>query len=314
MSFISELFPPTKSPWTGDNMPDQSGKVFIVTGGNSGIGKETCRHLLLKGGKVYMGARSRERAEVAIAELATETGGRKAIFLPLDLADLASVKTAAVQFLQSESQLHVLFNSGGVMATPIDQLTKDGYDLQFGTNVIGHYYLTTLLLPTLVATSRATGARSRIITTAAALYRMHPRVNYATLRDGPARRKLDPQVLYAQSKFANIVLSNEYARRYGQDIVAVSLHPGVFHSELQKHIEPSLMSWLTGLMTVPLWMGALNQMYAGTMPEAEKYHGKYMIPWVREGCGTKEIRDIKTAQALWDWLEQECTDSLCLVL
>ncbi|KAH7101565.1 NAD(P)-binding protein [Auriculariales sp. MPI-PUGE-AT-0066] len=306
MSFLSELFPPKHSPWTADAMPDQSNKVFIVTGGNSGIGRETCKHLLLKNGKVYMAARSRERAETAISELATENGGRRAVFLPLDLADLASVKVGAAQFLQGESQLHVLFNSGGVMAAPMNQLTKDGYDLQFGTNVLGHFYLTSLLLPTLIATSKATGVKSRIITTAAALYRTHPRIDYDTLRDGPTRNRLDPQKLYGQSKFGNIIISNEYARRYSENIVAISLHPGVFHSELQRHMKPGpVMLWLMGFITVPLWMGAINQMYAGTMPEAEKYSGKYLIPWVREGNGTKELRDVGTAQQLWDWLEQE---------
>ncbi|KAH7101566.1 NAD(P)-binding protein [Auriculariales sp. MPI-PUGE-AT-0066] len=309
MSLFAELFPSKTSPWTGENMPDQSGKIFIVTGGNSGAGKETCLQLLSKGGKVYMAARSRERAEEAIAELATETGGHKAIFLPLDLADLASVKAAAAEFLTQESQLHVLFNSGGVMAAPMDQLTRDGYDLQFGTNVVGHFYLTSLLLPTLLATSKATGVKSRIITTAAGLYRSHPRVNYDTLRDGPARRKLDPLTLYAQSKYANIVVSNEYAKRYGKDLIAISLHPGVFKSELQRHMKPLPFSmWIGMKFAVPVWMGAINQMYAGTIPDAEKFNGKYMIPWAREGNGSKELWDVKEGQKLWAWLEQQVKD------
>lgn len=309
MSTFDELFPPRKSAWTADNIPDLSGKVFIVTGGNSGIGKETVKQLLLKGGKVYMASRSRARAEEAISELARETGGRCAIFLELDLADLASVRRAAEEYAAKESLLHVLFNSGGVMSCPIDMISKDGYDLQFGTNVIGHFYFTKLLLPILQHTSASspTGEKARIVTTSGSIYKLYPRINHDTLRDGPARRKLSTTRLYAQSKFGNILVTNELARRYGDSVVAISLHPGVIDTGLQRHMgyDSRFGAWLKRTLLSPAWMGAITQLYAGTDPSAAAMNGEYLIPWARKGRLTSDAKDLKEAEKLWDWLERQ---------
>ncbi|KAJ6465679.1 hypothetical protein DFH09DRAFT_1346245 [Mycena vulgaris] len=110
MSIFAELFPPKTSRWTAYEMPDLSGRVFILTGGNTGLGKETVLHLLKKNGKVYMTSRSRQRTKAAIADLEQETG-RQAIFLQLDLADLHSVKAAAAEYASKETRQNVLFNS-----------------------------------------------------------------------------------------------------------------------------------------------------------------------------------------------------------
>ncbi|EJD37926.1 NAD(P)-binding protein [Auricularia subglabra TFB-10046 SS5] len=317
MSTFDELFPPRKSAWTADQMPDLSGKVFIVTGGNSGIGKETVKQLLKKGAKAYMASRSKARAEEAISELEATTGGRRAIFLELDLADLASVRRAAQEFVAKETALHALFNSGGVMACPIDMITKDGYDLQFGTNVLGHFYFTKLLLPILQHTSSSypTGEKARIIDTSGSIYKLYPRINYDTLRDGRARRKLSTTRLYAQSKFGNILVTNELARRYGDNLVAISLHPGVIDTGLQRHMgfvgefhtkEPLfLIDLQQRTLLRPAWMGAINQLYAGTDPAATAMNGKYLIPWAREGRLTSEAKDQHEAEKLWGWLEAQ---------
>ncbi|KAG8877344.1 hypothetical protein FRB98_006746, partial [Tulasnella sp. 332] len=149
---ISELFPP-KSHFTAKDVPDLSNKVMIVTGGNSGIGKETIQELLKNNGKVYMASRSRTRAEEAIKDLEAKTG-RRAIFLQLDLSSLDSITKAAREFQSQESVLDVLFNSGGVMNPPIEDLTTDGYDMQFGVNCLGHAHFTLLLLPQLIAAAK----------------------------------------------------------------------------------------------------------------------------------------------------------------
>jgi len=138
LSYLISSFPPA-SHFTVKDIPDLSGKVIIVTGANTGIGKETAKALLSHNAKVYIAARSKEKAEQAIADLKDQTG-KEAIFLKLDLSDLNSVKAAAEEFQSQEKALHVLFNNAGVMMPPMDQLTTQGYDLQIGTNTLGPFY------------------------------------------------------------------------------------------------------------------------------------------------------------------------------
>jgi len=163
-SIIAESFPPHPI-FTVDDIPDLSGQIIIVTGGNTGIGKETVKELLNHDAKVYLAARNQEKAFAAIKEL-SEVTGKEAIFLKLDLSDLKGIKAAAEEFLSKETQLHVLFNNAGVMVPPVEQLTADGYDLQFGTNVLGHFYFTKLLLPTLIATAKTSSdGKARVVNT-----------------------------------------------------------------------------------------------------------------------------------------------------
>ncbi|CUA69446.1 hypothetical protein RSOLAG22IIIB_14011 [Rhizoctonia solani] len=151
---------------------------MIVTGGNTGIGMETCKALLNKNAKVYLAARSKSRADVAIEWLRHETNGKAPVFLELDLASLASVRKAVEEFKSKEHQLHVLFNNAGVMAPPVDQRTVDGYDLQFGTNVLGHYFFTTLLLPTLIHTAKTSPVahgHARVVNTSSGMLHLAPK-------------------------------------------------------------------------------------------------------------------------------------------
>ncbi|KAG9076657.1 hypothetical protein FRC06_009380, partial [Ceratobasidium sp. 370] len=150
---LSQMFPP-ESLFTVEQIPDLAGQVMIVTGGNAGAGRETCKALLNKNAKVYLTARSKAKADDAIEWLKKETGGKEPMFLQLDLSNLDSVRKAAEEFKSKEQELHVLFNNAGVMVPPVEQKTADGYDLQFGTNVLGHYFFTILLLPTLVHTAK----------------------------------------------------------------------------------------------------------------------------------------------------------------
>ncbi|KAF8130188.1 hypothetical protein EV363DRAFT_1450626 [Boletus edulis] len=144
-SIFRDLFPPAPH-FTVESVPDLSGKVALITGANAGIGKETARVLLTKNAKVWIACRSVSKGEAALKEL-KELTGRDAHLLKLDLANLKSVKQSVEEFLQRETQLHILFNNAGVYGPPIGMVTDDGYDLQFGTHVLGHFYLTKLLLP-----------------------------------------------------------------------------------------------------------------------------------------------------------------------
>ncbi|KAF5315260.1 hypothetical protein D9619_006955 [Psilocybe cf. subviscida] len=196
MSLWTQSFPP-KSKFTPDDIPDLSGKVIIVTGANTGIGKETAKALLAHNAKVYIAARSAEKAAQAIADLKTETN-REAIFLKLDLGDLKSVKEAAQEFNSKEQELHVLFNNAGVMTPPIDNLTAQGYDLQFGTNVLGHFYFTKLLIPALLAGAKSTqDGKARVVNTSSSASEFIKTINFNTLKDGAARKKLEGFPLYS---------------------------------------------------------------------------------------------------------------------
>ncbi|EPS99560.1 hypothetical protein FOMPIDRAFT_1030882 [Fomitopsis schrenkii] len=181
-----------------NQIPDLSGQVMLVTGANTGIGKETVKVLLQHNAKVYLAARSKEKAEAAIKELKKQTG-KEAIFLELDLLNFPSIRKAAEEFLSKETELHVLFNNAGVMFPPVDMLSPDGYDLQLMTNVIGPFFFTKLLLPAILAAgSTHPDHHSRIITTSSSGAYLYT-LNFDTFRDSPARKKMSTQNLYFQT-------------------------------------------------------------------------------------------------------------------
>ncbi|KAJ7069772.1 hypothetical protein C8F01DRAFT_976369 [Mycena amicta] len=303
-SGLSQSFPP-KSKFAVGDIPDLSGTVIIVTGANTGIGFETAKALLQHNAKVYIAARSEEKSTKAIESLKEQTG-KEAHFLRLDLADLASVKHAAEEFNQKETQLHVLFNNGGVMVPPIEQLTAQNYDLQFGTNVLGHFYFTKLLLPALIATAPTTPSKTvRVINTASFASYMPSNIDFNTFKDGPARKKLGANNLYAQSKLGNAILSNELSRRFAeQGIISVAVNPGNLKTELQRHLG-SIGQRLLNTILYPAPYGALTQLWAGTTEAGLELNGKFLIPWARVGPMPSGAGDEKVANALWTWLEEQ---------
>ncbi|KAH9973215.1 hypothetical protein BGW80DRAFT_1459128 [Lactifluus volemus] len=239
ISIIRQLVPP-EPVWDTSRVPDQAGKIVIITGGNEGIGRETARMLLSKGAKVYIAARSEERSQRTITELKEETGKDSIDFLNLDLSDLASIKTAVEQFRSKETALHTLYNNTCVMYTPIEKVTAQGWDMQFGTNVLGHFYLTKLLLPVLTETAKKAPAKTvRVINVSSIGHYLGAEegIRWSTLTPGDQmaeeRKKLGSIRLFGQSKLGNILFSNELARRYGgEGIVSISLHPG---TDLSRH-------------------------------------------------------------------------------
>ncbi|KAI0072976.1 NAD(P)-binding protein [Panus rudis PR-1116 ss-1] len=298
---------PPKSKFSPNHIPDLTGRVAIVTGGNTGIGKETIKALLEHNAKVYLGARSKSKAEAAIQDLKDATG-REAIWLELDLSSLASVRKAADEFLSKEKELHMLYLNAGVMWPPVDQLTADGYDLQFGTNVIGHFLFAKLLIPALLAGKETSPDKhARIITTSSSGAYMYT-LNWDSFRDHPVRKKMGTQNLYFQSKFGNVVVANEFARRYGaQGIISNSVNPGNIKSDLQRYVS-GFQKRLINFLLYPTPYGALTQLWAGTMPEALKYNGEFLIPWARVGRCREEAYDPELGKKLWDWLEEQVKD------
>ncbi|KAI0058521.1 NAD(P)-binding protein [Artomyces pyxidatus] len=309
LSAAAQSFPP-KPKWGVDDIPDLTGKVTIVTGGNVGIGKETVKALLAHNAKVYMASRSEDKAKAAIEELKAATG-KEAIFLKLDLADLPSVKRSAEEFLSKEKELHILFLNAGVMACPVDWTTEQKFDMQFGTNVIGHFLFTQLLLPAVFAATESspTHEKARIVTTSSSAIYFTNKINFNAITDTPARRKMSPWDLYHPSKFGNVVVARELARRYGDKIVSTSLNPGNLKSNLQQHL-PWLQFKITQWISYDVPLGALTQLWAGTSPEGADFNGKFLIPWARIGEPNPATKDPKLAEKLWAYLEDAVKDYL----
>ncbi|KAJ6570277.1 hypothetical protein DFH09DRAFT_1154526 [Mycena vulgaris] len=301
MSLYTACWPP-KAKWSINNIPDLSGKIIIVTGGNSGIGKETVKALLSKNAKVYIASHNKARVDAAIEEL-KETTGNTAFFIELDLASLSSVKAAAQAFQRLESKLDVLINNAGVMIPPLDALTVEGYDLQFGVNVVGHYYFTRLLIPQLTA-----AGSSRIVNLTSHAHILIDGIKWETIRDGPERQKTKPLDLYNQSKFANVVVTSELARRYGdKGIVSMSVHPGLIVSNLGRTMSPTVVK-VAGYLSYNSTQGALTSLYAATSPEMNNANGKYLIPWARIGKAHPGTLSAELGEKLWAWLEEETKD------
>ncbi|KAJ7182804.1 NAD-P-binding protein [Mycena crocata] len=294
-----------KPKWsTESDVPDLSGQVIIVTGGNAGIGRQTIKVLLQHNAKVYMASQSRQRAEAAIEEL-YESTGKRAVFLQLDLSDLVSVKRAATEFLSKEEGLSVLYNNGGIMVPPIQEATPTGYDLTFATNVLGHFYLTKLLLPTLIATASTRGSASRIVSLTSMAHYVAT-IDYTSFKDGPARRKRTPFDMYAQSKWANGILAMELARRYGaQGIVSTSVNPGNLNTDIS-HNSTGVVTLLAKLFLIhPVEWGAVTLLWAGTAPETERLNGQYIAPWGRAARHRRDVDDQQKGAELWAWLEEQ---------
>ncbi|KAI6146054.1 hypothetical protein BKA82DRAFT_1008570 [Pisolithus tinctorius] len=302
-SFLSEFVPP-RPKFTTDDIPDLTGKVVLVTGANAGIGKETARVLLTKNAKVWIACRDTAKGEAALKEL-KERIGRDAHLLKLNLANLRSIKEASEEFLSKETQLHVLFNNAGVMHPPVELLTDDGYDLQFGTNVLGHFYLTKLLLPILLSTAKSSPAGTvRVVNTSSTAH-WFGSLDFDTFKDTPKRRAQHAVSLYCQSKAANVVFSAELYRRYGdQGIVSTSANPGLIATKLFRN-HTGIIRWIAGVVLYQVSDGALTQLYAGTSLETAGLGGQHFVPWARVGECHSYTQDPQLGKELWTYLEEQ---------
>ncbi|KAF9454693.1 NAD(P)-binding protein [Macrolepiota fuliginosa MF-IS2] len=311
-AIIEQTFWIPKPTWTVDDIPDLTGKVVIVTGGNSGIGKETVKALLSHNARVYMLCRTAEKTERAIEDLERVTG-KKAIHLHMDLSSMKSVKEGVSEFLGKEKELHLLINNAGVMFPPHSQLAE-GYDLQFHTNVTGHWYLTSLLLPILLETAKHSAPKSVRVVHVASMGHYAAKsqpLDFGSFKAGPQRNKYRTDELYLQSKFGNIVVSNEFHRRFAeQGLVSIATNPGNINTELYRYVDTNPIIWfgkkLAGLY--PPSSGAITQLYAGVSEEAGNYGGKFLIPWARLGKPRPETGDVQLGKELWTWLEEQVTN------
>ncbi|PVF97112.1 NAD(P)-binding protein [Serendipita vermifera] len=293
--------------WTIDDMVDMTGKTVIVTGGTAGIGYHCSKMFLIKNAKLYIGARDSQKTKDALARLKEETG-KEAILLPLDLGDLHGVRKSAESFLSKENKLDILVNNAGMMASRIDELTKDGYDAQFGVNVLAPFHFTVLLLPSLLASPEP-----RVINVTSDGHTNTPRggIDWKRLK-GPKKgswipllSSVEPILFYGQSKLGNILFTNELARRYAdKNLVSISVHPGWIKSTLFRG-QISVLQGISNMFGHPVEYGAVTQLFAANAPEAKKLSGKYLIPLAQVATPSKYAQDPELAAKMWEWCEEE---------
>eukprot|EP01117_Protostelium_nocturnum_P005977 TRINITY_DN2149_c0_g1_i1.p1 TRINITY_DN2149_c0_g1~~TRINITY_DN2149_c0_g1_i1.p1 ORF type:complete len:329 (+),score=100.45 TRINITY_DN2149_c0_g1_i1:236-1222(+) len=312
------MFPGTPR-WTAESIPNLTGTVALVTGGNSGIGKETCVELAKKGAKVYMGARNPDRALPALEEIKKRAGDdAQVFFLQMDLEDLESVKKAAQEFQSKEKELHLFYQNAGVMATPYT-LTKDGFENQWGTNVVGHFALLKHLLPLLLSTAKKYPQEGRVRVINVSSYGHHFAPNGGIHFENVNLPDHSTWTRYGQSKLGNILMSRELVKRHGGDgIYSLSLHPGNIQTELTRGPAASYgaivkySSWFNNLILIKAPLGAITQLYAGTSPEVVEKHlnGAYLVPFAREFEPTSYATDPELASKLWEFLEKQVEGKL----
>jgi len=211
--------------WTPDDISDQTGRVALVTGANSGIGFATARALADRGAHVVMACRNPEKARRAADEMESDLDRSSIELLTLDLSDLVAVRRAAEQFLAAHARLDLLINNAGVMGTPYRQ-TPDGFELQMATNHLGHFALTGLLLTRLVTTDRA-----RVVTVSSVMHR----TGHIDFDDVAGVKIGNTWAHYGKSKLANLLFTAELDRRLqesGESVMAVAAHPGWTRSNL----------------------------------------------------------------------------------
>ena len=250
-----------KTRWTSADIPDQSGRVAIVTGSNSGIGFEAARELARKGARVVLACRSVDRGQEARERILAETPGADVEVMQLDLADLDQVREFSRAFLERFDRLDLLINNAGVMVPP-EGRTKQGSELQFGINHIGHFALTGRLLGLLLSTPGA-----RVVTVSSQAHRQG-KMEFDDLDF--ERRGYRPQAAYGQSKLANLLFTFELDRRLTAaraDVMAVAAHPGWTVTNLQRHSR--LIQALNPLFGMDQAQGALPTLRAATAPDVK---------------------------------------------
>lgn len=259
-----------KSRWTTAEIPDQSGKVVLITGANSGLGFESALALVRKGAHVVMACRSADRAGKARDEIRAQVPAASLTIMPLDLTNLSSIRDLAAAFCERYGRLDVLLNNAGIMAPP-HGTTVDGFELQLGTNHLGHFALTGLLLDCLLD-----APAGRVVTT----YSMAEMIGRISGDNLQGARRYYRWLAYGQSKLANLLFALELERRLeaiGSATSSMAAHPGLSHTNLQvaglqtggtAPVQAWLMRTMRDLFFQSAQMGALPQLYAATAPEA----------------------------------------------
>jgi NAD(P)-dependent dehydrogenase (short-subunit alcohol dehydrogenase family) len=292
--------------FSGKNIPDLKDQVIIVTGGNAGLGLETVKQLSShNAARIYLAARSQEKAEQAIRELrAANQKPSDIIFLKLDLASLESVKDAASDFLRREQRLDILINNAGIMMTP-EGLTNDGYEIQFGTNVVGPALFTHILLPLMRETAKI-NHETRMVMLSSAAHAMAPGDIYkiSEFRTKMSNRRTTQR--YTISKLADLHYAKALAERE-PNVKIVPVHPGMVatnlhHASAGLILRPFLFTAGT-LFATPVEKGALSQIWAAVSPDAKS--GQYYGPVGKAEPGSKASQNRHLQEQLYEYVQNE---------
>ncbi len=290
-----------QGPWTVADVPDQGGRTAVVTGANSGIGFEAATVLAQRGAHTVLACRDTGKAEAAAARMTAAAPGASVSVVRLDLASLDSIRAAADQLLAAHERIDLLINNAGLM-WPAYGKTADGFELQFGTNHLGHFAFTGLLLAAMLPVPG-----SRVVTVSSNGHRAG-RIDFADLQ---SERHYGRMSAYAQSKLANLMFTYELQRRLaaaGAPTAALAAHPGVAFTELTRNLPGVLQSTypaVGGLFTQSAAMGALPTLRAATDPAAAggEYFGPAGLAQVKgypvRVSSTARSRDQAAQQRLW---------------
>jgi dehydrogenase/reductase SDR family protein 13 len=265
------------------------GKTFLITGANTGIGKETARGLASRGARLFMAGRSEEKTRPVMEEIASQTGNDQLEFLPLDLGELDSVRACAQAFLDRDEPLHGLINNAGLAGQ--QGMTPSGFELAFGTNHVGPFLFTNLLLERIRASAPA-----RIVIVASEGHYRAKGIDYEAVRKPTQTRTAFPE--YCVSKLANVLHAQELGRRLmGTGVTTYSLHPGAVASDIWRSV-PWPIRPLIKLTMKSTEDGAKTSLYCATSPDVAEHTGQYY-----DNCERKEPNQVATpelGQELWE--------------
>ncbi len=290
----------TTAKWTTEEIPDQTGRVAVVTGANTGLGLETARALAGRGAAVTLAVRNLDKGKAAIDDIRGDVPDAELELQELDLASLDSIRDATAEIGRRLGRIDLLINNAGVMYTPRQQ-TADGFEMQFGTNHLGHFAWTGLLLEHLLEVEG-----SRVVTVSSVGHRIRSRIDFDDLQ---AERRYNRVAAYGRSKLANLLFTYALQRRLetaNADTVALAAHPGGSDTELGRHMPGSrLLQPLTHLLAQSAAMGALPTLRAATDLAAKG--GQYYGPdGFMESRGHPTLvassdrsHELETQQRLW---------------
>ncbi|MGW4531014.1 SDR family NAD(P)-dependent oxidoreductase [Nocardia sp. NPDC004340] len=290
--------------WTTADIPDQTGRTVIVTGANSGLGFETAAALAAKGARVVLAVRDLDKGKAAADRITAATPAATLELRRLDLGSLTSVRAAAAELKAAHPRIDLLINNAGVMYPP-KQTTADGFELQFGTNHLGHFALTGLLLDTLLPTPG-----SRVVTVSSIGHRIRAAIHFDDLNFDKHYNRV---AAYGQSKLANLLFTYELQRRLaatGESTVALAAHPGGSNTELGRHLPAVIGTPMMRLVSQSAAMGALPTLRAAIDPAATggQYYGPDGFAGIRGYpklvSSSKQSHDADLARRLWQTSEQ----------
>ena len=273
------------------------GKTVIITGANTGIGKETAFDLARRGARVIMACRNLEKAEKSLKEIVQKSGNNNVVAKRLNLASLESIRDFAADINQNEPRLDVLINNAGVMAVQTFTKTEDGFETQMGVNHLGHFLLTNLLLDLL---KRSAPSRVVVVSSLAHWFSTKTGLNFENMN---GEISYDAYDAYGQSKLANILFTRELARRLeGTGVTANSLHPGAVATELGRHL-PYFLQVTVGpiypFFTKTSEQGAQTNIHLAVAEELNGVSGLYFAD-CKERIPAETAQDDQAAKKLWD--------------